>query len=123
MKIFLLQLSLLLSICLFSTNLFAQGPQNPGKDPDDPFAIVVSAKRIVPLLSFRVYFKSYNPEAVVINKYETQQVKHFDLQTNIEIQFPLYSGFPDPLPVYKIKLTSTWDEETKLKKYNFIYSI
>jgi len=120
MKKFLLKFPLLLSICLFSTTLFAQGPQNPGKDPDDSFAIVVSTARIMPLLSSRVYLKSYHPEAVVINKYDTQQVKYFDLQTNIEIQFPHYSGFHEQVPVYNIKLTGIRDEETKLKKYNFI---
>lgn len=86
---------LLLSICLFSTNLFAQGPQDPGKDPDDSTSNVASVTHKMSLHSSRVYLDKYSQETKGINKNEIQEILHFDLQTSFTF-FPLcFYDFPE----------------------------
>jgi|SRR5665647_1290951 len=86
---------LLLSICLFSTNLFAQGPQDPGKDPDDSTSNVVSKAHMISLLSSPVDLTKYNHETVGINKNEIQEILHFGLQTSIAFFFPCFDDSPE----------------------------
>ena len=86
---------LLLSICLFSTNLFAQGPQDPGKDPDDSIRNVVSTTHMMPLHSSRVYLNKYSQETKGINKNEMQEILHFELQTSFAFFPPCFHDFPE----------------------------
>lgn len=86
---------LLLSICLFSTNLFAQGPQDPGKDPDDSTSNVVSIIHKMSLHSSPVYLNKYSQETKGINKNEMQEILHFELQTSIAFFLPCFYDSPE----------------------------
>jgi hypothetical protein len=85
----------LLSIFLFSTNLFAQGPQDPGKDPDDSLRNVVSTTHLMSLHSSQVYLNNYSQETKGINKNEIQEILHFELQTSIAFFLPCFDDSPE----------------------------